>query len=179
MPAGISGPGSTDDCLQYDDGTPWWYSWGGVYRGTWFDTEDFYAEECGIMLGAAEYWFMHGIYPWDTSEFVAMVYNGDSSGPVELLYDTTLVASHMTGVTVEFPDSIAADPNFWLMVNTELSAGGWPSTLADAENSGHSFFSDDFMVYDEAIGDWLFRAHGQPYDMSLQCDTWGGIKALY
>ena len=180
VPAGTGSAGSTDDCLQYDDGEPWWISWGGVYRGTWFDTGDFFTEPCELMLGAAEYWFMHSSsFPWDNDQFVAAVYNGDVSGPVELLYDTTVVASHMTGVMVEFADSIQTGPDFWLIVGTELSAGGWPSSVADAENCGHSFRSDDFMVYDEAIGDWFIRAHGSPYDLSLLCDTWGGIKALY
>ena len=170
---------SGDDCLQYDDGVPAWLSWGGSYRGTWFNTADFYSEECQLMLGAAELWFMHGVYPWDTSEFTAQVHNGGPGGPVELLFDTTLVASHMTGVIVEFPDSIETEADFWIGVSTELSSGGWPSNLADAENSGHSYLSEDFVTWDEAVGDWFIRGHGSPLDMALQSDTWGGIKALF
>ena len=180
---------ATDDVLQYDDGTALWITWGGLYRGTWFHTADFYSEPCDFKLGGAELWFYHsGSYPWDTDQFILEVYNGAQSGPEELLYDTTVTAAHMTGVIVFPADSILADPDFWILENTELSGGGWPSILADnSPNSvDHSFFSDDFIAWEpwtvgggDTACDFLIRAHGSPMDLSLQSETWGGIKALF
>ncbi len=180
-------PGS-DDVLQYDDGTPWWLTWGGLYRGTWFHTADFYPDPCDFMLGAAEFWFYHhSVYPWDTDEFIVEVWNGEQTGPEELLYDTTVTAAHMTGVIVFPADSILTEPDFWLIENTELSAGGWPAILGDNTpgSADHSFYSDDFIVWEPWVlqgseaNDYLIRAHGSPVDMALESRTWGGIKALF
>jgi hypothetical protein len=179
---------ATDDVLQYDDGTAWWVTWGGLYRGTWFHTADFYSESCEFMLGGAEFWFYQQPgYPWDTDQFIAEVYNGAQSGPEELLYDTTVTAAHMTGVIIFPADSILTGPDFWLVENTELSGGGWPSISADGtpNASSHSFFSEDgeewepWIVGGETACDYLIRAHGSPVDLSLQSETWGGIKTLF
>jgi hypothetical protein len=39
---GPLGTAPSDDELTYFDGTAWWLSWDGLYRGTWFNTADFY-----------------------------------------------------------------------------------------------------------------------------------------
>ena len=179
---------AADDILQYDDGTVWWVTWEGLYRGTWFHTADFYAEPCEFTLAAAEFWFYQQPgCSWDTDQFIAEIYNGAESGPGELLYDTTVTAYHMTGTIIEFPDSIHVQPDFWLLENTQLSAGGWPSIAADGtpNSKSHSFFSDDFSVWEPWIVggdmacDYLIRAHGAPVGLSLQSESWGGIKALF
>lgn len=115
------------------------------------------------------------------------VYNGAQSGPEELLYDTTVTAVHMTGVIVFPADSILAEPDFWILQNSEPSSGGWPALLADnsPNSANHSFYSDDFIVWEPWVlqgptaNDYLIRAHGSPVDLSLQSETWGGIKALF
>ena len=187
-PAGPATPAG-DDVLQYDDGTIAWLTWNGLYRGTWFHTADFYPESCEFMADAAEFWFYHtsaGPY-WDTNDFVAEVHNGGSGGPDEMLFDTTVVAEHYAAVIVELPDSLQTAAHFWLVVNTELSAGGWPSSLGDnsPNSTDHSFFSDDgeewepWIVEGETACDYLIRAHGEPVGLGLESATWGGIKALY
>jgi len=40
-PLPVSGNPSEQNYLQYDDGTAQWLTWAGVYRGVWFNTEDF------------------------------------------------------------------------------------------------------------------------------------------
>ena len=177
----------SDDVLAYDDGTAWWVTWGGQYRGTWFHTADFYPESCDFIAEAAEFWFYHPASWWVADQFVAEVYNGGQNGPTEMLYDTTVTAEHYAAVIVELPDSLQTAAHFWLVVNTELSAGGWPSSLGDnsPNSTDHSFFSDDgeewepWIVEGETACDYLIRAHGEPVGLGLESATWGGIKALY
>lgn len=178
---------SADDVLQYDDGTAWWVTWGGQYRGTWFNTADFYPEPCDFIADAAEFWFYHPASWWVADQFVTEVYNGDRNGPTEMLYDTTVTAEHYTAVMVDLPDSLQTAADFWLVVNTEFSSGGWPSSLGDnsPNSSDHSFFSYDgeawepWIVEGGAAFDYLIRAHGEPVGLGLEAATWGGIKTLY
>jgi len=177
---------ATDDLLQYDDGSAWWLSWSGLYRGTWFNTTDFYPPATGFWVEYLEYWFYHhSSYPWDAASFSAELYNGGSSAPVTQLDQTSVTALHYAPCFANYSSPIWAEANFWGVVNTEMSSGGWPSILGDnsPDFADHSFFSDDFIVWEPWViqgptaNDYFIRANGGTWD--LDQTTWGSIKALF
>ena len=173
---------NTDDQLSYDDGTANWLTWGGLYRGTWFNLADF-GGGSGSSWNAqnAELWFFHhSSYPWDTASFYCEVYNGDASAPVTQLNQTSVPALHYAACYANYSPELVCEANFWIIANTELSSGGWPSILGDPSPPAvcHSFFSDDFIVWEPwgELGDYFVRTTGT---MALSSSTWGSIKALY
>ncbi|MBD3369982.1 hypothetical protein GF402_06440 [Candidatus Fermentibacteria bacterium] len=172
--------------LQYDDGTSWWLTWDGTYRGVWFNTEDFFGYPTSYHLGEGEFWFYHYGYPyvWDASAFYCEIYSGDQSGPVTELDHTSATATHNSPVYAVHWPTIITDPNFWIIENTEMSSGGWPSTLGDnTPNSvDHSFYSDDFQTWEP----WVIQGPGANdlfiraiWRISLKERTWGSIKTLF
>lgn len=180
------GSAPSDDDLTYFDGTSWWLTWGGLYRGTWFNTEDFYGVDTLFVLEESEMWFYHhSSYPWDTSDVYFEVYNGDQMAPMDQLDQTLTTATHMSPTTVPYDPTIGTEANFWLIANTELSSGGWPAILGDNTPSdvSHSFFSDDFIVWEPWIiqgpnsNDYQIYAKGLPD--AFDSATWGSIKTLY
>ncbi len=181
------GSAPSDDNLTYFDGTAWWLSWEGLYRGTWFNTEDFYGTPWDWKHGQTEMWFYHhSSYPWDTSEVYFEVYNGEQTGPTELLDQTQTTATHYSAVEVDYYyPSIWCEPEFWLIANTELSSGGWPSILGDntPNDADHSFYSDDFVVWEPWViqgptaNDYWVQAEEPP--PGFESTTWGSVKALY
>ena len=113
--------------LQYDDGSPYWLTWDGLYRGTWFDPSDFLPVSPGFYCCSTEYWFYHhSSYPWDTSLFLAELWSGTPAGPLTRADRSPVEASHYTAVYAYYPDTILMGQQFWAIVNTELSGGGWP-----------------------------------------------------
>ncbi len=175
------GSGSYDvDVLQYDDGSPHWLTWGGTYRGTWFNTDDFLPGSQGFLLQQMEYWFFeHSSYPWDTSEFYSEIWNGDDMGPLVLLAQGVVNAPHYAPCYHNLDPALAVEQNFWGLINTTMSAGGWPSVLGDNTVGEHSFFSDDMIVWEPwgELGDYFIRAKGE--FNSLNSTTWGAVKALF
>jgi hypothetical protein len=178
------GPGPTDDHLTYFDGTAWWLSWEGTYRGTWFNTEDFYGYPTTFLLSEMEMWFYHhSSYPWDTSDVYFEVYNGDQMAPVTQLDQTMVTATHYQAVLLEYYPGIVCEQNFWLIANTELSSGGWPAVLGDntPNTTDHSFASDDFIVWEP----WIIQGPTandywiQCTSLALEVTTWGAVKALF
>ncbi|MCK5785778.1 MAG: hypothetical protein KAH54_04360, partial [Candidatus Sabulitectum sp.] len=96
-------PEKDPDWLLYDDGTAAWLTWGGMYRGVWFNIQDFNPSAAGTMIYQSEFWFYHhSSYPWDTSDFYAEVWNGDSAGPTSLLDQTLAAAVHYAPVYVTY-----------------------------------------------------------------------------
>jgi hypothetical protein len=181
-PLPVSG---TDDLFQYDDGTANWLTWGGLYRGTWFNLQDFVPGAPGGQLNNLEYWFFHhASYPWDVSSFYAELYDGDAAAPVTQLNQTSVVATHYSPVYATYGTPIAVGADFWGLINTEMSAGGWPSVLGDntPNPTSHSFFSDDFIVWEPWViagataNDYFVRSTGT---IGLDQSTWGAIKGLY
>lgn len=169
----------TDDEMSYDDGTAHWLTWGGLYRGTWFNTDDFFSGGTTWEADNSEFWFYHhASYPWDTSSFYGELYNGDSSTPVTLLNQTMVTAPHYSPCYANYATPIVCEANFWILINTEMSAGGWPAVLGDnTYTTDHSFFSDDFIVWEPwGMGDYFIRTTGTP---ALSSGTWGAIKGLY
>ena len=174
------------DWLVYDSGTFNWLLWDGTYRGVWFNLEDFIPTWPGVNVGMAECWFYHHYtsYPWDTSDFYCELWDGPSSGPVMRHTQVQSNAQHLTKVLVDFIPDPYADANFWIVINTEFSSGGWPSLIADDQNctAPHSFFSDDFTLWepwhiDDIYGNFLLRAWVGP--TALERTSWGSIKAAF
>jgi hypothetical protein len=177
----VGSGGYDEEVLQYDDGSGYWLTWGGTYRGVWFNTQDFSPGSTGFMLEAMEWWFyqMPG-YPWETSEFYAQVYNGGQGGPAELLASQQLSAVHYSAVFTYYDPPLECESNFWGVENTVLSSGGWPSSLGDGTPGEHSFYSDDFIIWESwgNLGDYFIRAHGES-SVSLERASWGSVKALF
>jgi hypothetical protein len=182
----VNVPGRVD-VLQYDDGTAVWFTWGGLYRGVWFNAADFGAMP-GVSIGQLEYWFYHStIYSWDTSSFLAEIWGGQSWGPNDELAQTSVMALHNTATFVTYASPIWCGSSCWVLENTTLSDGGWPSLWGDgtAHSVSHSFTSDDFEVWEpwivgapyQTASDFLIRAYGGGTALGRQ--TWGSIKTLF
>ncbi len=164
--------GGTDELIAYDDGSAYWLTWHGTYRGVWFNLDDFWPGS-SWQADNTEFWFYHlSTYPWDTSSFYAEVYNGDVNGPVTQLDQTSVMAAHYTPVFASYSIPIECGDQFWVIVNTEMSSGGWPSILSDntpQTNGDHSFYSYDFI-------EWIPWV---PSTVGLGKTTWGAIKTFY
>ncbi|HOP26885.1 MAG TPA: hypothetical protein PK991_05980 [Candidatus Sabulitectum sp.] len=178
-------PGSIErdgDWLYYDNGSPEWLSWDGTYRGVWFNINDFVPGGGSGPVPQCEFWFYHhSSYPWDTSDVSLELWNGGVEGPQVLLAEDMVTALHYSPVYADFSPAVA-EPEFWALANTELSAGGWPSILGDGAQGTvyHSFFSDDFISWepwdiDGACNYFVSAQMGE----SLAETTWAGIKAVF
>lgn len=182
--APFSAGGLTDDVFAYDDGSAYWLTWGGISRGVWFDLEDFVPGASGGEVDSLEFWFYHHpSRPWDTSYFYAEVYNGDEGGPVTLIAQVSVSAEHFAPCYVVFDPPLEVPADFWVIVNTEMSGGGWPGLLMDDgpnfTGASHSFFSDDWMVWEPMeMGDYFIRVHGDAL-AGLSASTWGRLKTLF
>jgi len=102
------------------------------------------------------------------------VYNGDASGPVTPLDQTSVTATHYAPVYANYSMPLVCDEQFWVIVDTELSTGGWPSLLSDntpqpVQYGDHSFYSDDFILWQP----WV------PSTVGLGRATWAEVKTLF
>ncbi len=180
-------PGPADDdgiWLKYHDGTPAWCSWDGVYRGVWFNVWDFYPGATVNFVEQTAFWFYHHVsYPWDTSDVYVEVWNGDAQGPVVQLEQTMVTAVHYAPVYVEHFPELIVEADFWPLVNTELSAGGWPSVPGDGGQSGsaHSFYSNDFINWQpwNPAGICNYFMAVDWVGWRLEGTTWGSIKSSF
>lgn len=179
--------GDTDATLMYDDGTGYWLSWEGLYRGVWFNLEDFGGRQ-DFWLENLEFWFYHhSSYPWDTSAFYGELYDGSPAGPENLLNQTSVTALHLSPCFAEYPwpGNEQVFQHSWALVNTQMSSGGWPSLLGDGTPNtvSHSFFSDDFIVWEPWVvtgpdaNDFLIRENGTLSNLNEA--TWASIKTLF
>ena len=176
---------SDDDILQYDDGSSYWLTWSGTYRGTWFVLEDF-PYPYPWHTTSSELWFYHhSSYPWDTSSFYCELWNGGYVGPGTQLDQESVTAIHYAPCYA-YHDCILCEDEFWVFANTEMSSGGWPSVLGDNTpgwtGTSHSYFSDDFVVWEPWLtqgpisNDFIIRSR---YNAGLEPATWGSIKTLF
>ncbi|MCK5787321.1 MAG: hypothetical protein KAH54_12290 [Candidatus Sabulitectum sp.] len=174
-------PGNDADWLVYDDGTAAWITWAGTYRGVWFNIEDFAPGAGTAFIEESEFWFYHptGMYSWTISDVYLEVWNGDAEAPVTRLDQTMATAVHYAPVFVEYSPSLEAEGNFWGITNTEMDDGGWPSNLGDGTPGTHSFFTDDFIVWEPwgEYGDLFVRI--AVTSLSLDNATWGSLKATF
>jgi hypothetical protein len=174
---------SDGDWLQYDNGTYHWYTWGGTYRGTWFDIQDFIPSATSYIVSISELWFYHqSSHPWDTSDVYVELWNGDNMGPTALLDQTIMTAASLSPSYCIYSPSITTLQNFWCLANTELSAGGWPSILGDNSQAtiAHSFFSDDFIVWEPwDLGGACYYLIRVAWLDSIDRTTWAGLKTSF
>lgn len=177
--------GQDGQLYNYDDGTAYWCTWGGLWRGVWFSMDDFGASGNSLMCDGTQFWFYHHSYAWDTSAFIAELWTDGSGSPSVLLAAETVIATHYSADWAWYDPPIDAGNSLWVLVNSSLSSGGWPSTLGDGTpqpEASHSLFSDDFEVWEPWIisgayaNDYLIRAHGS--FLALEGSTWAGIKRL-
>jgi hypothetical protein len=180
----------TDAVLQYDDGTAYWLTWSGLYRGVWFDVTDFDPSGSGFAASYTEYWFYHSpAAPWDAASFYAELWNGGATGPVAQLNQISLIATHFAPVFANYSPVIETEANFWGLVNNSLSSGSWPTVFGDGSPNptSHSFYSDDFIIWepwiidkDATACDYFIRAGGTIIGSgALEPGSWGSIKGLY
>lgn len=162
-----------NDLLQYDSGTAHWVTNAGTYRGVWFDTEDFFGYPFNWKIESSEFWFYHHVYyRWDTSQFYAELWNGESA-PDEFVDRQTVTALHYAPCFADYYPHIILEGNCWLIVNTEMSENGCPSTLSDEQGNftgePHSFYSYDFILWEP----WTTAS------VDLSPASWGCIKGLF
>jgi hypothetical protein len=179
--------GSGDSQLYlYDDGTAYWLTWSGLWRGVWFTMDDFGASGNSLVCDYAQFWFYHHSYSWDTCAFYAELWTNGSGMPETLLAYETVIATHYSADYSTFDPPIDAGNSFWVLVNSSPSSGGWPSSLGDGTpqpSTSHSFHSDDFekwvpwVITGTYANDFLIRAHGS--FLSIEESTWAGIKGLF
>ncbi len=162
-----------DTVLSYHDNTPQWLTWGGTYRETWFHVEDFIPGATEFTVGWVDVWF------WEIPDQVSVeIWNG-AINPEEFLASAEINSSQSRDATrFVFDPPVLTGPDFCCIVNTE-SSSGMVQMLSDGTPGEHSFYSDDFLVWEEwTIGDYLITAGG-PDDLSLQGMSWGGVKAVF
>lgn len=172
-------PTPPPEMLVYDDGTPFWFSWAGTYRGVWFSLYDFYPNPINYQIQGAEMWFYHhSEFPWDTSMFFCEAWLGDRCCPIELVASEACIAQQYSAVSCQFDWQPIYPNEFWIILNMEESIGGWPSTLCDNTGSSdddiHSYYSNDFIVWEP----WIIQeCHCFP--LSMESHSWGNLKTLF
>ena len=162
--------------LFYDDGT-----FGGMSNGlsgVWFHTEDFFSSASTIQLTGVEMWFYHhSSYPWDTAEFYLEIWSGDDESFLEeQLYQSLETAIHYSPVLVDVSqENITVGSDFWILENTELSAGGWPSAILDGSPPiiPHSYGNEGWII----TGDMFFRCFAD--ELSIESISWGALKTVF
>ena len=179
-------PEKDSDWLVYDNGSPAWLTWGGTYRGVWFNMQDFIPGATSATIEQAELWFYHhSEHPWDTSDVYIELWDGDSMGPTGQLDQQMATAIHYAPIYIDYDPAITtADENFWVLANTEMSAGGWPSILGDGMQGSvyHSFYSDDFIVWEPwDIGGACnyFISVYATLNAAFDATTWGALKTTF
>ncbi len=181
---------SSGDMLQYDDGTAVWSYFEQQYRGIWFNLDDFIPGEPGFDLVYTELWFYHDTaHPWDTSETHVEFWNGTSSNPQEFLDQVTVTALHFAPSIIEHPlNSITVESQFWIIQNTDLSLGGWPSIIGDHGGLPvvHSMVRENMSLWEpytpanETNGNFFIRTLYDPWPWSsLAPQTWASIKTVF
>jgi hypothetical protein len=180
--------GGTDEAFQYDDGTANWLTWGGLYRGVWFNALDFSPYGTGCVLDNLEFWFYHhSSCGWeDASSFYAELWNGGVAGPETMLDHTSITAAHYVAIFMYYTPPMEVEADFWGIINTEMSSGGWPSNMGDNTPNpvSHSFYGDDLVVWHPWViqgstaNDYLIRANGTLLT-GLDQTTWGSVKTLF
>ena len=85
------------------------------------------------------------------------------------------------------PSLFLCEQNFWVIANTDMSNGGWPSLIGDntPNDSDHSFWSKDFIVWfpwatqGSVSNDLWIATEPEPWNPGFESATWGAVKALY
>lgn len=179
-------PLSESEWITYTVESPVCICWEGIFRGTWYNIDDFYPGSDGWQIEQIAIWFDHSVsYPWDVSQLYAEIWTGDQSGPVSQFSQELTTAIDGGPTIVSYPSSLVPGRDFWVIINTEFSSGGWPSNLGDTESpmtESHSFNSDDFVNWEP----WLLEGDVSNYTIyvdvfSLACEplTWAALKTVF
>ena len=186
QPAGGDLPAVESDWLTYANQDPGWLCWEGILRATWFNVEDFYSGSAEWELQKVAIWFTHSSeLPWDTSQFYTEVWSGDQSGPQQLVDQTLTTALSGTPTIVEYPTLLSPGSDFWVVISTEFSAGGWPSNFCDSGSTQtipHSFNSDDFVNWNawEPGGELAnYMIQILPVVEALDPLSWAALKKVF
>ncbi len=171
-------PPAQPETLAYDDGTPRWITWSGNYRGVWFELTDFVVPLNHQLTGAEMWFYHHAGYPWDTSSFLCEAWLGDIVGPMTMFNSMDCIAQHYSPVYCQF-DWVPVYPlQFWVVLNMEMSMGGWPSILCDGSDSGsdppRSYFSNDRIVWIP----WCAE-EGCCLPLEMEALSWGRLKTVF
>lgn len=150
--------------LSYHGSSPEWLFSGGSSKGTFFHLEDFIPGASEFTIEWAEVW----LYSLTAPAYVE-IWNGAGSGPSELLAREELTESR-----VWFNPPVVTGADFWCVVNSTEPQ----SILADGEPDGHSFFSEDFLVWEPFDLGEFFISVGNDNE-SLGRVSWGMIKNCF
>jgi hypothetical protein len=174
---------TTEDVLQYDDGTAEWTSQAN-YKGVWFSITDFSPYAVGFSCAQISYWWHNsmGSAWWDSEIWI-----GGASGPESLLVVVPTSGISMVPTFVSFDPPIECGNSFWVVMDCEPMGAGRPATFADDTPNpiSHSFISEDGITWEPFIMesgptaiDLFFRAYGT-LELDLEGSSWGRIKALF
>ena len=166
--------------LAYHDGTAAWWSCSGMFRGTWFELEDFVPGYTDFLVEYVDVWFFqHSSYPWDTSDTIIELWSGNPEMIGSLLGSSQGIAYSGCATRFYYDPPVEVGSEFMCIQNTQASAGGWPSQLLDNSPGRHSFYTDDFILWDSRLNNNLMMsATGDPVT-SLGRTTWGYLKTLF
>lgn len=166
--------------LTYNNGTAIWFTWEGGYRCVWFDAQDFIPGAGEGFVEQTEFWFYHsGNHPWDTSNFYAEIWSGNLGGPINQLDQTMGTAVHYAPMYIVYADPVPVDQTFWVIDNSGMSAGGWPSILADDQTEiNHSWLYGESGWEEFVWGEYFVAVDWSP-GSSLDRITWGMLKSVF
>lgn len=150
--------------LSYHGSSPEWMFSGGSSRGTWFHLEDFIPGTDEFTVEWAEVW----LFSYSAPVFVE-IWSSNCSAPSELL-----AQGELTGSKVWFSSPAVTGPDFWCVVNSSEPV----SILADADPDGHSYYSDDLLVWEPFDPGEFFISVGNDTE-SLSQVSWGKIKNCF
>ena len=170
-------PPPPPEILAYDDGNAFWFSWAGTYRAVWFDLYDFVVPTNYQVHGAEMWFYHHSEYPWDTGSFLCEVWLGDLMGPIEKIASEACIAQQYSSVYCQFDWQPYYPEQFWILLDMSESVGGWPSVVCDNTgyaNEGHSYFSNDFIVWEP----WIIQ-ESSCFPLSYESCSWGNLKTLF
>lgn len=175
----------TDDILQYDDGTAEWFSFEGIYRGTWFHLDDFYTIEGAsrFVLNYAEIWFFH-VYsqPWDTSDFICEITDGTPDVPGTVFDHQNSIASHLNPSMIYPFAPCTTSADFTVTELPVFSTYGAPSVASDLSPTtvGRSFSVVSPGNIDIWQFDYLIRVNGYPVPpVELSRVSWAFLKTTF
>ena len=161
---------SAETGLAYHGSAPQWLSSQGTYRGTWFHVQDFIPGATGFSVEWVEIWLMD-LGPAVSGEGVPLleIWNED--------FTVLLGVSEVTGSEVWFSPAVEAGEDFWCVLNTEMCTETI-YLMTDGDPDGHSFFSDDGLIWEEYnLGEFFISACN--ISQELNSSSWGGLKALF
>ncbi len=154
----------TGEGLSYHGAAPAWIFSGGVSRGTWFNVEDFFPGAAEFTVEWAEIWLYDPPAP-----VFAEIWSGGESGPVNIL-----AQKEFSGTTIWFDEPVITNGEFWCLVTSSDPV----NLLADNDPDGHSFHSDDWLVWEQFDPGEFFISVGNITE-ELRRYSWAALKTAF